>query len=227
MKQYLAAGLAMIAMASSAQAVSINTTFNPGSNGLPAGSTAGIVQSFTTNAANSTAFSASLVTPLVDPATGQSTTGDVRLYQGDVSGEAVGPKLGTGSFLSILSGSYTLNFAAGVQVLSFLMGGLDQYNSVTLNFANSGPVILTGDQIIGQTLTGGPNYGSFGRVTYDFGGTDSLTSVVFASSQAAFEIDDIAAAVPEPATWGMMILGFGLVGSQLRLRRRKPTAAVA
>jgi hypothetical protein len=28
-------------------------------------------------------------------------------------------------------------------------------------------------------------------------------------------------AVPEPATWGMMILGFGLVGAAMRMRRRK------
>jgi uncharacterized repeat protein (TIGR03803 family) len=29
------------------------------------------------------------------------------------------------------------------------------------------------------------------------------------------------AAIPEPATWGMMIAGFGLVGAGLRLRRRR------
>jgi hypothetical protein len=29
------------------------------------------------------------------------------------------------------------------------------------------------------------------------------------------------AAVPEPATWGMMIVGLGMVGSTLRLRARK------
>jgi hypothetical protein len=31
-------------------------------------------------------------------------------------------------------------------------------------------------------------------------------------------------AVPEPATWAMMILGFGMVGMGLRLRRRPDTA---
>jgi hypothetical protein len=31
--------------------------------------------------------------------------------------------------------------------------------------------------------------------------------------------------VPEPATWAMMIVGFGLVGAGLRLRRRREAAA--
>jgi hypothetical protein len=34
-------------------------------------------------------------------------------------------------------------------------------------------------------------------------------------------------AVPEPATWAMMIGGFGLVGSSMRYRRRKTTVSFA
>jgi hypothetical protein len=34
-------------------------------------------------------------------------------------------------------------------------------------------------------------------------------------------------AVPEPATWAMMILGFGMVGAGLRMARRPATAKVA
>lgn len=34
-------------------------------------------------------------------------------------------------------------------------------------------------------------------------------------------------AIPEPATWGMMVLGFGLVGGALRSRRRVATLATA
>jgi hypothetical protein len=37
----------------------------------------------------------------------------------------------------------------------------------------------------------------------------------------------IAAAVPEPATWGMMILGFGLVGGMIRSARRRQGAVLA
>lgn len=38
---------------------------------------------------------------------------------------------------------------------------------------------------------------------------------------------DLQGAVPEPATWAMMILGFGGVGTLLRHRRRSPFAALA
>jgi hypothetical protein len=34
-------------------------------------------------------------------------------------------------------------------------------------------------------------------------------------------------AVPEPAAWGMMLLGFGLVGSSMRSRKGKTTVVYA
>ena len=53
-----------------------------------------------------------------------------------------------------------------------------------------------------------------------------LGSITFASSQAAFEIDQIYSAAPEPATWGMMILGFGMASGALRRPRRKNQATL-
>lgn len=42
----------------------------------------------------------------------------------------------------------------------------------------------------------------------------------------AFTIDSIASAAPEPSAWALMILGFGLIGAQLRrLKRRVPVAS--
>lgn len=35
----------------------------------------------------------------------------------------------------------------------------------------------------------------------------------------SFTLSGVTGAVPEPATWAMMILGFGLVGAALRQRR--------
>jgi hypothetical protein len=55
-----------------------------------------------------------------------------------------------------------------------------------------------------------------------------VTQVVFSSSGNSFELDNIAvaSAVPEPATWAMMIVGFGVAGGALRRRRLAPLFAV-
>src|SRR6476661_1716401 len=62
-------------------------------------------------------------------------------------------------------------------------------------------------------LTPGTNY------TFVYGG--NLTNSGNISGNAAF------AAVPEPATWGLMLLGFGGIGMALRRRRRPALAQVA
>lgn len=50
--------------------------------------------------------------------------------------------------------------------------------------------------------------------------------VLYSSSQQSQVFLD-ATAVPEPATWGMMVIGFGLVGGALRSRRRSGALATA
>lgn len=42
----------------------------------------------------------------------------------------------------------------------------------------------------------------------------------FASKLAVTQIEEIQAAVPEPSTWAMMIMGFGAIGAVIRHRRR-------
>lgn len=159
----------------------------------------------------------------------QTASGAVRVYQNSVSGNSARPTNATGNFLSILNnGSYKITFnQGGVSALAFVLGTLDSYNQIKLTF-QSGSVLsnqtLNGGEIIGLAANAGAN--SEGRVTYDFGSGSKLAAIEFLSSGNSFEIDTIAAAAPEPATWLMMILGFGMVGGALR-RRRKGAFAVA
>jgi hypothetical protein len=134
-----------------------------------------------------------------------------------------------GKYLAVgAGGSYTAALG-GAQVFSYILGSIDTYNSVLLTFASGSSLLLTGQQIVGQSVAFDANGNSSvaGRVTYDLGGTDAFVSATFTSTKAAFEIDDLVTAAPEPATWGMMILGFGLAGAQLRSRRRSAKLAVA
>ena len=62
---------------------------------------------------------------------------------------------------------------------------------------------------------------------YTFVSDTDIVGVRFDSRGNSFEISDVASAVPEPATWAMMIIGFGGVGSMVRSARRKQTAAFA
>lgn len=61
----------------------------------------------------------------------------------------------------------------------------------------------------------------------------SLTNVSrlrLVATGSHFNIDNLvlnAAAVPEPATWGMMIAGFGVMGAAMRTRRRSTNVTFA
>lgn len=55
-------------------------------------------------------------------------------------------------------------------------------------------------------------------------GTFSLTSIVSGRSSLTIAL---APAVPEPATWAMMILGVGMAGGAVRYRRRKTAVSFA
>ncbi len=69
-----------------------------------------------------------------------------------------------------------------------------------------------------------------GRFSYTFGGNAGYDAFRFGSnleSADGFALQSISiAAVPEPVTWVMMILGFGVIGGALR-RRTAATARVA
>lgn len=159
------------------------------------------------------------------------TPGKVRTFSQTVDGVALKPLGSDGNFLAIGSpdspkaGTFEIKLSAGVNVISFLIGSLDEYNGIVLNFVGGPTEVYRGGQITGNVDTD-QGLGQQGRVTYDFG-TTKLSSITFSSDKAAFELDGIVAAAPEPATWLMMILGFGLVGGALRRRRAGSSLAAA
>ena len=114
----------------------------------------------------------------------------------------------------------TLMSSVGYSSVSFLWGSIDSYNSVSL---------LNADGSVLSQWTGADAQPSNGdqfsaatnrRVTFTSQGA-AIYGLRLESPQPAFEVDDVAfaQAVPEPATWGMMLLGFGGVGMVLRRRR--------
>lgn len=121
---------------------------------------------------------------------------------------------GDTSTFSILGGYYLTSF-------SFYIGSPDQYNHLTFNLVGGGSQTFDGNDIWGGPVFNGDRTEGF-RVYYDFGGA-KVSSITFSTeSTNAFEFDGLAGtlAVPEPASWALMIMGFGAAGATLRSRRR-------
>ena len=103
--------------------------------------------------------------------------------------------------------------------------------NVLFNFYNSGLVALSGTASLGGTVLAVDS-------SVQMSGSSSVGGSVFASNFAGSGNAHVGGArfegltpggetpaVPEPAVWALMILGFGLVGTQLRRRRQRPALA--
>ncbi|WP_374578504.1 PEPxxWA-CTERM sorting domain-containing protein [Phenylobacterium sp.] len=166
-------------------------------------------------------------------------SGDFALVNGSLSGVYAAPAGNTSQYLVVpglqnASGYATLDLTgvlAGqyVDTFSFYWGSVDTYNTLELYDKNNvfigkveGGTLppANGDQVDGNSNI---------RVNFGLTGADrNLGYLKFYSDGKAFELDDIAfatSAVPEPATWAMMIAGFGMAGAAIR--RRRTTFAVA
>ncbi|WP_380873693.1 hypothetical protein ACFB49_43190 [Sphingomonas sp. DBB INV C78] len=116
---------------------------------------------------------------------------------------------------------------ASMQNMGFGLNGLDATN-VLLNFYEATDVKLGGIGIYGSVLAPGAavkfNNGQLNGllVAASFHGTGELHNVGYKGGL----LDAPKTAVPEPATWAMMIAGFGLVGGAMR-RSRAAKAVIA
>lgn len=105
-------------------------------------------------------------------------------------------------------GSITTEFVVPSQDIDFISIVIDGLYTYTKN-----ALVLEPQErwsIANLTLAGGPH-----RI--DITGTSA--------GSASYGGTVTFAAVPEPATWGMLILGFGLIGGALRSRRKNPVYA--
>jgi hypothetical protein len=125
---------------------------------------------------------------------------------------------------------YTLNFSLGtLSAASAMITGQVQSD----NFVR---VLLNGIDIGGQTPIPSPGTTSYFRTFTAFGtsagfqnGANTLTfQVTDYGVISGLRVDNLmGTAVPEPGVWAMLIVGFGLVASQIRRRRRQGPLAIA
>ncbi len=103
----------------------------------------------------------------------------------------------------------SINGAMGNQTYQVLLG-----STVEGTFGTASNMIFAGHQLTLSGLTAGNSY------TLQFAGQDR-------ADQTAFLDHVTLSAVPEPATWAMMLLGFFGLGTMVRGARRRNLAAAA
>ena len=137
---------------------------------------------------------------------------------GLIPGVAAPPPGTTSDYLAIQTGGSATLDTPLISSLSVYIGSPDSYNSIRFIGLNGFDMTLTGAALADGAFDGDQTIGR--RMTYNFG-SDRVTQVVFSSSGNSFELDNIAvaSAIPEPATWAMMIAGFGVLGGVARRRR--------
>ena len=165
------------------------------------------------------------------PTTGFSYSGNYNIVTGASKDHYAAPAGDDTAFFytspEVPNGVATLN-TLDLTTVSFYWGSVDDYNTVEVLGLN-GDVLSTingkdfsvahGDQTDANTNQ---------RIFITAGANEKITGLRFHATGIAFEIDDVAgtlaggdipSGIPEPATWGLMIAGFSMVGIGARRRR--------
>jgi hypothetical protein len=134
----------------------------------------------------------------------------------------------TGNYYSVgpddsTPGTIDLSGFGDIGSISLIWGSVDSYNTLEfLDAANNVLATFSGNDIFNPANGNqtDPNTNPVVTFMLDGSSVSDFTTLRLTSDINAFEIDNIAVrGVPEPATWAMMLLGFGAVGFALRRRR--------
>ena len=188
--------------------------------------------------------SPSITTPVANSTTGNveqgvfgSVSGERRSPFEDFNTQVDPPAYANTPFTSVSSpsaanSSATYNFSSAVNTLTFLWGSPDSYNTLAFYSGINGTGLLgslTGNSpILIQTL-------GHDLVTLQLAGKLAFSSVVFSSTQAAFEFAGLNGTfaplgpgdTPLPAAFPLFAGGLGVIGFLAGRRKRKAAAALA
>jgi hypothetical protein len=198
-----------------------------------------------------------------------------KFVTGSVEGSGTAPAGDTSRYMSVQAGgsvlfdlrSYLDSRGVGARSISVYLGSIDASNTIDLIGRTQGGSLDFATPL--ATITGAGLGASEGeglvaslnrRLYINFASFEDVGAIRFSSLDAAFEFDQIAinsarysidprltvpengklpaatvamprrdsvGTVPEPASWAMMLGGFGLLGAMMRMRRKERSASFA
>jgi hypothetical protein len=167
-----------------------------------------------------------------------SFAGDAQAVQGSQSGVYAAPYLSSGNgtlfgdptngpdattYLTTGVGSVTLTLPGQENYLGLLWGSVDSYNTLSLYDGSALVKSFTGTDV---TSSASGDQGMLGTFYVNINSTDSFDRVVATSTSYAFEFDNVAysaAAVPEPSSFILALIGVVSAVAYKQTRRKKTT----
>jgi hypothetical protein len=206
------AAIAALAISGSANAAVSISGYQSGSANLAVPSGEQLVEDFEGGpAATGFTFSGGTLFSGTMPLVHQAPAGDLSEYVAVLGGQTAA----------------VLTTPTTITTLSMYIGSVDSFNSIS--FYNSTSSTVPFQTITGSALrefaSGGPDISvADGRFFFNLT-NQNVDKISFGSTSNSFELDNIAASVPEPGVWAMMMLGLGGLGYALRRRRFAVSAA--
>ena len=136
------------------------------------------------------------------------------------------------AYLAVLNGgsaSMVSATAKAYETVSFFLGSIDAYNVVEV-LSTTGSVIsrFSGTDFVADANGNQDIPSTNRRITIGRDVNDAaIGGIRFLSNGNSLEVDNVVFAVPEPSTWAMMFLGFGMIGTAARYRRRNRNVSYA
>lgn len=159
---------------------------------------------------------------------GVTLVGQGHIVNGSVAGQYAAPYvngvLDTTDYLAV-TGETVLNLSFPATSVSFTVGSVDNYNFTRIFDTN-------GEALFYQKFIGTGDRGPAGSHVFNYTaplgstiGHIQFGSKVGRADTPAMEIDNVLfGTVPEPASWALMFVGFGLTGTMIRRRSRSVAA---
>lgn len=136
-------------------------------------------------------------------------------------GNGAEPAGDTSNYLSVLGGgNYQLLGDTAYTNVSLYWGSIDGYNHLDL-LDRDGKSIATIEGSMIPSISNGDQSSGATNQRVNIASDAAFYGLKFSSGGNSFEVDNVkfSGAVPEPASWALMLVGFGGMGATLRRRR--------